>query len=86
MAETFNIPISPHFLMELHVSLCSAVPNARWVEYIPQLDTLTETSMTIKDGRAYPSDAPGIGIAWNWDAVKGETIDGSHRIITGAAS
>jgi L-alanine-DL-glutamate epimerase-like enolase superfamily enzyme len=30
--------VCPHFLMELHVSLCAAVPNARWVEYIPQID------------------------------------------------
>ena len=28
LAETFNVPICPHFLMELHVSLCAAVPNA----------------------------------------------------------
>ncbi|MEO6300890.1 MAG: mandelate racemase/muconate lactonizing enzyme family protein, partial [Paracoccaceae bacterium] len=34
LAETFNVPVCPHFLMELHVSLCAAVPNARWVEYI----------------------------------------------------
>ena len=32
LAETFNVPICPHFLMELHVSLCAAVPNAAWVE------------------------------------------------------
>ena len=38
MAEAFNIAVCPHFLMELHVALCCAVPNARWVEYIPQLD------------------------------------------------
>ena len=38
LAETFNVPVCPHFLMELHVALCCAVPNARWVEYIPQLE------------------------------------------------
>src|SRR4029077_14470908 len=41
VAETFNAPICPHFLMELHVSLTAAVTNAAWVEYIPQLDELT---------------------------------------------
>lgn len=85
MAETFNVPISPHFLMELHVSLCCAVPNARWVEYIPQLDSLTETGMTIRDGRAYPSDTAGLGIAWDWDAIGAATIDGSHHVISKAA-
>jgi L-alanine-DL-glutamate epimerase-like enolase superfamily enzyme len=55
LAETFNVPVCPHFLMELHVGLCCAVPNARWVEYIPQLDTLTTVPMARKDGRAFPS-------------------------------
>ena len=41
IAEAFNMPVCPHFLMELHVGLCCAVPNARWVEYIPQLDDIT---------------------------------------------
>lgn len=86
MAETFNMPISPHFLMELHVALCCAVPNARWVEYIPQLDSLTKTGMTIREGRAHPSDAPGLGIAWDWDAIGAATVDGSHRVITEATS
>ena len=38
LAEAFNLAVCPHFLMELHVSLCAAVPSAAWVEYIPQLD------------------------------------------------
>ena len=56
LAECFNVPVCPHFLMELHVSLCAAVPNARWVEYIPQLDSLTTEPMRIEDGHAIPSD------------------------------
>ena len=31
LAESFNLPVCPHFLMELHVALCCAVTNARWV-------------------------------------------------------
>ena len=41
LAEAFNIAVCPHFLMELHVALTAAVPNGRWIEYIPQLDSLT---------------------------------------------
>ena len=68
-AETFNMPICPHFLMELHVSLCCAVPNARWLEYIPQLDTITAEGMAIEAGHGVPSPEPGIGIRWDWDAI-----------------
>jgi len=80
MAEAFNIAVCPHFLMELHVALCAAVPNARWVEYIPQLDDLTSQGMTIRDGKAIPSPHPGLGIAWDFDAIASQTVDGSHSI------
>jgi L-alanine-DL-glutamate epimerase-like enolase superfamily enzyme len=69
LAETFNVPICPHFLMELHVSLCAGVPNARWVEFIPQLDEITESRVQIEDGYALAPASAGIGIEWNWDAI-----------------
>lgn len=69
LAEAFNVSVCPHFLMELHVSLCAAVPNAAWVEYIPQLDCITTSRIEIKDGFAYPPEAPGLGIAWDWSEI-----------------
>lgn len=81
MAECFNVAVAPHFLMELHVSLCAAVPNARWVEYIPQLDTITHEGMRIENGRALPSDAPGLGIAWDFDAIERLAVEGSRTTI-----
>ena len=70
LAEAFNVAVCPHFLMELHVGLCCAVPNGRWVEYIPQLEAITERGLEIRDGRAYPSPEPGLGIDWDWDAIR----------------
>ncbi len=69
LAETFNVPVCPHFLMELHVSLSAAVPNGAWVEYIPQLDAITTSRMTIRDGHAIPPEAPGLGIDWDFAAI-----------------
>lgn len=68
MAEAHNVPVCPHFLMELHVSLVCAIPNAPWLEYIPQIDSLTATPMRMENGYAIPSDEPGLGI--NWDESK----------------
>ena len=48
LAEAFNLAVCPHFLMELHVSLCAAVPNAAWVEYIPQLDAVATSRVRIE--------------------------------------
>ena len=81
LAEAFNIAVCPHFLMELHVALCCAVPNARWLEYIPQLDELTTQPMTMRDGYAEPSPAPGLGIAWDFDAIARMTFPGSEHDI-----
>ena len=82
LAECFNVPVCPHFLMELHVALCAAVPNARWVEYIPQLDTLTRSPMRIEAGHAIPSSEPGLGIDWDWQAITAQTVAGSAFTVT----
>lgn len=69
MAEAFNVSVCPHFLMELHVSLVCAVPNAPMLEYIPQLDAITTGRIDIRDGHAHPPQTPGLGIDWDWPAI-----------------
>ena len=80
LAEAFNVPVCPHFLMELHVALCCAVPNGRWVEYIPQLDTSPASKLAIRDGRAYASTEPGLGIDWDWSAIE-KLRSGEPRVV-----
>ena len=82
-AEAFDIPVCPHFLMELHVSLVCAVQNGKYVEYIPQLDDLTGKHMKIADGYGYAPTEPGIGIDWDWDKVKKLSVAEFDRTITG---
>jgi len=81
LAETFNMAVCPHFLMELHVALCCAIPNARWLEYIPQLDDLTTAPMVIENGHALASQEPGLGIAWDFAALDKLSVEGSRRLI-----
>jgi L-alanine-DL-glutamate epimerase-like enolase superfamily enzyme len=78
MAEAMNIAVCPHFLMELHVSLTCAVPNSWMLEYIPQLDPITETRLDLRDGMAHPPETPGLGIGWDYDAITARTVHGSH--------
>jgi L-alanine-DL-glutamate epimerase-like enolase superfamily enzyme len=70
LAETFNLAVCPHFLMELHVSLTGAAPAAAWVEYIPQLDAVASNRMAIVDGHAVVPATPGLGIEWLWPEVE----------------
>jgi L-alanine-DL-glutamate epimerase-like enolase superfamily enzyme len=81
LAEAFNVAVCPHFLMELHVSLTAAIPNGRWVEYIPQLDSLTLDRMRIENGRAVPSDSPGLGIAWDFAAIDRMKVGGATHVV-----
>jgi L-alanine-DL-glutamate epimerase-like enolase superfamily enzyme len=69
LAEAFNVAVSPHFLMELHVSLVAAIPNGQYLEHIPQLRSVTRTEIEVRDGHAVAPDTPGIGIDWDTDAI-----------------
>lgn len=75
LAEAHNVKVAPHFLMELHLSLACAVPNALYIEHIPQLRAITHTEVTIRDGRAWAPSEPGLGIAWNLDAIEDMRVD-----------
>lgn len=70
MAEAFNVAVCPHYLMELHLPLCCAVPNSLWLEHIPQLDDIMENRITITDGIARASDVSGNGIVWDRRAIE----------------
>ncbi|MFY0679554.1 MAG: mandelate racemase/muconate lactonizing enzyme family protein [Thalassovita sp.] len=79
LAEAYNVMVCPHFLMELHLPLVCAVPNAKWLEYIPQLDSVTSAPMAIENGYGIPSDKPGLGIQWDENAIAAATVV-SHSI------
>lgn len=76
LAEGFGVPVCPHFLMELHVSLCAAVPNATWVEYIPQLDDITTSRIRMEGGCAHAPGGPGLGIEWDWPVIAARQVAG----------
>jgi L-alanine-DL-glutamate epimerase-like enolase superfamily enzyme len=82
-AEAFDMPVCPHFLMELHVSLACAAPNGKYVEYIPQLDEFTTSRLTIENGMAIAPAAPGIGVEWDFERVKAKSVAEFTRTIGG---
>jgi L-alanine-DL-glutamate epimerase-like enolase superfamily enzyme len=79
LAEAFGVNVAPHFLMELHLSLSAAVPNGRWVEWIPQLSALTAKPVETIDGRAVAPSSAGIGIAWDQAAIDEYRVDRAAR-------
>lgn len=84
-AEAFDMPVCPHFLMELHVSLTCAVQKGKYVEYIPQLDDITTSRLKIENGMALAPMTAGLGIDWDWDAIRARSIgEFEHEIRRGA--
>ncbi len=69
LAQAHNVSIAPHFLMELHIHLAAAVPNAIFVEYIPFLHRFVAEPLRIEDGHLRVPDAPGHGIDFLWDKM-----------------
>ena len=55
MADCYNMHVSPHFVMELHLPLAAAVRNSLFVEYIPSFDAVLREPLKMEDGYFRPS-------------------------------
>lgn len=69
LASCYNMNVSPHFVMELHLPLVASISNGLFVEYIPSLDAVLRKPMTLEDGCFRPSEEPGLGIAWDFNKL-----------------
>lgn len=78
VARTHNLPMTPHFVLELSATLLAAVPNisyaevtdgGRWEEL-----GIVSAAGTERDGFYIPSDRPGNGLEFNRDYLA------DHRI------
>jgi L-alanine-DL-glutamate epimerase-like enolase superfamily enzyme len=67
------VKVAPHFLMELHVSLVAAYPTDL-TSSTSQLRAITTAEMRIVDGHAIAPDSPGLGIAWDLDAINDRRV------------
>ena len=70
MADSHNMQVSPHFVMELHLPLVAAIPNGLFVEYIPSLDPILTESLKLVDGCFEVNDEPGLGISIDWEKMR----------------
>ncbi len=77
LAHSFGVEVAPHFLMELHVQLSCAVPNALFVEYIPFLSPFLLEPLRIEDGYAYPPETAGHGIRFAEEKTRPHLVESS---------
>lgn len=79
LARVHNLPMTPHFVLELSASLLAAVPNARAAEVTDggrwQDLQIVKGGGTEQDGYYYPSAKPGTGLIWDLDYLA------QHRVV-----
>jgi len=62
-------PVAPHVSPELSLVVAAAVPNAFYIEYIPQMEPVLRRRLEIEDGCALAGTRPGHGIEFDEDAL-----------------
>jgi L-alanine-DL-glutamate epimerase-like enolase superfamily enzyme len=88
-AETFNLPIAPHWHANLHAHLAAALPGTLTIEYFDLANDiynfealLTEESrLRVEDGGVVLSQRPGIGLEFDEQAVAGYELQPGERLV-----
>lgn len=86
MAESFNLPVAPHFMMELSVHALCAVPNGLMLEDLKG-GSLTDLGILVepiqaKNGELTPTSRPGHGIVLDSKALSRYEVTGKISGIT----
>jgi L-alanine-DL-glutamate epimerase-like enolase superfamily enzyme len=86
LAESFNLPVAPHFMMELSVHALCAVPNGLMLEDL-QGGSLTDLGLLaepirVAKGELTPPARPGHGIVFDPAALRRYEVTGKVTDIT----
>ena len=69
LAEAAGMPMSSHLYPEISAHLLAITPTRHWLEYVDWAEPILREPVRLTDGAIAASEEPGIGIAWNEDAV-----------------
>jgi len=70
LAQAAGVEMSSHLFPEVSAHLLAVTPTAHWLEYVDWADAVLEEPLRVKDGRLQVPEKPGVGMAWNEDAVR----------------
>jgi mandelate racemase len=69
LASAAGLPMSSHLFVEASAQLLCVTPTAHWIEVLDAAGGLVRAPLELRDGSLQPSNAPGIGLEWQEDAV-----------------
>jgi mandelate racemase len=70
LAEPSGLPLNSHIFPEVSAHLLAASPTAARLEYLDTAGAILKDSIRIEDGHAVVPEGPGIGLAWDEEAVE----------------
>jgi len=70
LAQTHGVPMSSHIFQEVSVHLLAVTPTRHLLERMDLAAPVLVRPLAFVDGAALAPDEPGIGIAWNEEAVR----------------
>jgi mandelate racemase len=75
LAQAAGVPVSNHIFSEISAHVLAVTPTCHWLEYLDLARPILASPLSIVDGNAIISEAPGIGVAWNEEAVSRYLVD-----------
>ena len=75
ITATANVPMSTHLYPEVAAHAMRVTPTAHWLEWQDWVDPLLQRPYRVERGMMHVPDVPGVGLAWNEDAVAAHRAD-----------
>jgi mandelate racemase len=70
LAQGAGVEMSSHLFPEVSCHLLAATPTCHWLEYVDWANPILKEPVTLKDGHVVIPQTPGIGVAWDEQAVE----------------
>jgi mandelate racemase len=70
LAQGAGVEMSSHLFPEVSCHLLAATPTCHWLEYVDWANPVLKEPVTLKDGYVIIPETPGVGLAWDEQAVE----------------
>jgi mandelate racemase len=70
LAQGAGVEMSSHLFPEASCHLLAVTPTGQWLEFVDWAAPILQEPLVVKDGFVTPNEKPGLGMAWNEEAVR----------------
>lgn len=70
LAEVHGLPVSSHLFPEVSAHLLAITSTCHWLEYVDWANPILYEPLTVESGHALLTEAPGVGICWDEEAIQ----------------